>query len=236
MKRTKFIMLALVVALVLMGAGYAAWTQVFQINSTVTTGELRVDAVAGEVNKFEIKHSNAATGYTLATIQEYANVGVTGVTEATRSNVASLYDLHNSTTLDEPATGITFKLPNMFPGTQVVNTVKFTNNGNMGVVAAVKDGAATSAGDLQLFYDMIITVSDGTITRTVDASYVSAEDKCGALEDAIAEVIDDIAVGGNKTITFTQNLPITSGNDNNDTESKSLEWTVPVSFQQYNVQ
>lgn len=40
MKRTKFLALALVVAVMLMGAGYAWWTDELVINSTVTTGEV----------------------------------------------------------------------------------------------------------------------------------------------------------------------------------------------------
>ena len=40
MKRTRFTLLAVVVALALMGAGYAAWTQAFNLGGNVSTGEL----------------------------------------------------------------------------------------------------------------------------------------------------------------------------------------------------
>ena len=35
--------LVLVVAVVLMGAGYAAWTDTFRVDSTIETGELSVE-------------------------------------------------------------------------------------------------------------------------------------------------------------------------------------------------
>lgn len=42
MKKTRFILWVVVAAMVLMGAGYAAWSQTFTINSTVQTGHLYV--------------------------------------------------------------------------------------------------------------------------------------------------------------------------------------------------
>lgn len=43
MKKTRFIALALVVAIALMGAGYAAWTDKLYVENTVNTGRLDVD-------------------------------------------------------------------------------------------------------------------------------------------------------------------------------------------------
>ncbi|MFZ5352001.1 MAG: SipW-dependent-type signal peptide-containing protein [Bacillota bacterium] len=48
MKKTRFLALALVVAVMLMGAGYAAWTDQLVINNTVETGELNVVFVEQE--------------------------------------------------------------------------------------------------------------------------------------------------------------------------------------------
>ncbi|SDJ94625.1 hypothetical protein [Natronincola ferrireducens] len=45
MKKTRFIALALIVAVALMGAGYAAWTDSIEINTTVNTGQLDVHFV-----------------------------------------------------------------------------------------------------------------------------------------------------------------------------------------------
>lgn len=43
MKKTRFLALTLVVALALMGAGYAAWMDVLKVDTTVKTGYLDVD-------------------------------------------------------------------------------------------------------------------------------------------------------------------------------------------------
>ncbi|MFZ5352002.1 MAG: hypothetical protein ACOZCL_04650 [Bacillota bacterium] len=42
MRKTKFLIMVLVVSIMLMGAGYAAWTDQLVINNTVSTGELDV--------------------------------------------------------------------------------------------------------------------------------------------------------------------------------------------------
>lgn len=43
MKRAKFLTLALVVAVMMMGAGYAYWSETLLVDNHVSTGELRVD-------------------------------------------------------------------------------------------------------------------------------------------------------------------------------------------------
>ncbi len=42
MKNKKFLAMILVLSMMLMGAGYAAWTQSFDVEATVNTGELKV--------------------------------------------------------------------------------------------------------------------------------------------------------------------------------------------------
>ncbi|WP_352420628.1 SipW-dependent-type signal peptide-containing protein [Proteiniborus sp.] len=50
MKRTKFLALALAVAVMLMGAGYAAWNETLVITNKVSTGNVDVDMTSGSVN------------------------------------------------------------------------------------------------------------------------------------------------------------------------------------------
>jgi len=47
MRKSRFLVLALVVAVMMMGAGYAAWTEQVTITNNVCTGELDVDLQAG---------------------------------------------------------------------------------------------------------------------------------------------------------------------------------------------
>ena len=42
-EKTRFLVLSLAVAIMLMGAGYAYWTETLTISNTVTTGALELD-------------------------------------------------------------------------------------------------------------------------------------------------------------------------------------------------
>lgn len=58
MKKTKFLALVLVVAIMMMGAGYAAWTDQLKINTTINTGMLDVHFV----DEAELTLSEYVTG------------------------------------------------------------------------------------------------------------------------------------------------------------------------------
>lgn len=62
MKKIRFITLALVVAVMLMGAGYAYWTQTLTISNTVTTGNLDVDFTAASVSNVSAYMDDTASG------------------------------------------------------------------------------------------------------------------------------------------------------------------------------
>ena len=53
MRKPKFLALALVVAIMLMGAGYAQWTDVLTIENTVTTGDMNVEFVDQSSSAFD---------------------------------------------------------------------------------------------------------------------------------------------------------------------------------------
>lgn len=53
MRKPKFLALALVVAIMLMGAGYAQWTDVLTIENTVTTGDMNVEFVDQSASAFD---------------------------------------------------------------------------------------------------------------------------------------------------------------------------------------
>ncbi len=54
MKKTRFLVLSLAVAIMLMGAGYAYWTETLTISNTVTTGALELDFFVEEDHEFEV--------------------------------------------------------------------------------------------------------------------------------------------------------------------------------------
>ncbi len=85
MKKSRFLVLALVVAVMMMGAGYAAWTEQVTITNNVCTGELDVDLQdGGFVNTFSaagVPDDTYATGdYTVdATDANKATVSIEGL-------------------------------------------------------------------------------------------------------------------------------------------------------------
>lgn len=50
MKKAKFLTLALVVAIMMMGAGYAYWSETLIVDQTIDTGELRVDITNAQLS------------------------------------------------------------------------------------------------------------------------------------------------------------------------------------------
>lgn len=58
MKKSRVIVLALVVSLILMGVGYAAWTDRVVISNTVSTGELRVEFVKSCIHPWAAEFDN----------------------------------------------------------------------------------------------------------------------------------------------------------------------------------
>ncbi|NMA95953.1 MAG: hypothetical protein GX974_07925 [Clostridiales bacterium] len=185
MKRTKFILMAVVVALVLMGAGYAAWSQVFELRGTVSTGELFVDVTQGD-HEYEVLDSDGeiVTDGELDTKEDYLDLSVnsskTGEGEG------------------ETLTEINFTLNDMYPGTRVISNLKFTNRGTIKTVAALDEEDFSMPEDLILEFKIQVEGQE----ITVDGNNLSE-----LLEYLVLEPNDDMEV------TVIQEFPHESGND-----------------------
>ncbi len=103
MKKSKFIALVLVVSVMLMGAGYAAWTETLTIDHTVATGNVDIDLANGAINVFQD-----------------ATVVVTDGLDRIATVVGS----------EQAAT---VNLTNLYPGAKIIATIPVTNNGSIPV-------------------------------------------------------------------------------------------------------
>lgn len=103
MKRTKFLALVLVVAIMMMGAGYAAWQETLTINHTVSTGNVDVDLSNGTAVVFENDTINTPDG------------------------------LEHTPTVVGSEQEATVTLTNLYPGAKVVVTIPVKNNSTMPV-------------------------------------------------------------------------------------------------------
>lgn len=103
MKKTKFLALVLVVAIMMMGAGYAAWQETLTINHTVSTGNVDV---------------------------ELANGGIVVHQDSKASNGDGLARTATVVGNEQEAT---VTLTNLYPGAKVVATIPVKNNGTIPV-------------------------------------------------------------------------------------------------------
>ncbi|MCT4607112.1 MAG: SipW-dependent-type signal peptide-containing protein [Marinisporobacter sp.] len=109
MKKTKFLALVLAVAVMMMGAGYAAWNETVTINNTVETGEVDV-ALLKDGSKTEVKNEDNCD-------IEHAGTGV-------------MVENNDKTSTENKAT---VKLTNLYPGAVVDVTIPVKNNGSIPV-------------------------------------------------------------------------------------------------------
>lgn len=103
MKKTRFVAMVLAVAVMLIGAGYAAWTETLTITNTVSTGYVDVDLLNGSV----VVHS----------------------TEVANSDDA--LDRTASATGSEQSATVT--ITNLYPGAEAVVTIPVKNNSTIPV-------------------------------------------------------------------------------------------------------
>lgn len=174
MKKSRFLALMLVVAVMLMGAGYAAWTDTMEITNTVKTGHLDMHFVAEE-------------SFVLA--------------DYTRGSVA--YEQRdNAVTKEENNWDVAnVLLENMYPGAQSKVTLKMVNNSTIPVgMNAITDtrsdnfdGAFNQIGASLRFYN-----AGGNPLTEFSADTTSYANPWIPAQLAGAE----IPVGGYATITF----------------------------------
>ncbi len=216
MKRAKFAMLAVVVALILVGAGYAAWTQVFTINSTVSTGELFVQVVNTE-NNYEVldAEGNVISEGGLNTGNDYLDLKVSSASTG-------------EGTSRETLTELTFNLSKMYPGVRETSKISFKNLGTLKTVTTYKDAAVSPAAGNALWENLVIRVNGAAVNNGS-----SAGDKLNNFAEAVRSAIGNLEPNELKTVTIEIELPYES---ENNTENLSVKWTVPLTFTQYNIQ
>ena len=205
MKRTRFTLLAVVVALALMGAGYAAWTQAFNLGGNVSTGELFI--------KITEDH-------------EYVVLDENGEPAAADAADDPGFDVETETDGEgdrETITELTFNLSNMYPGTRISSTISFENLGSIKAVASV--GEVDYPADYTLWDALDITVGGSTIEG-------SGQVKFDNFKNAIIGYVEELDTESSAvSVEIVFELPYDS---DDTTENLSLTWTIPIVFGQQN--
>jgi len=203
MKKTKFILLALAAALVLMGAAYAAWTQSLTITSNINTGELFVK-IEDKDNTVQV--DKAGDGH-------YVDAGI---------NPDDVFKITKSSNSDGDLTisTIAYELNNMYPGTKITSKLYFTN---IGTIGAITSASIKNASYNALWSELIIRVNGTEIGGS------SAEQKMENFTNAIKNAVGELDISASKIVTIEQELPYTS---TNATERQNLTWSVDLTFTQ----
>jgi predicted ribosomally synthesized peptide with SipW-like signal peptide len=113
MKRVKFIALMLVLALVMLGAAYAAWTDTLTVNATVNTGEVEMKFVSiatwgtggnTYLTSTHTGHNTNTATWTISNLYPDAKVSLAMFAKNTGSIPVKLDDVN--LTLSDPSSGI----------------------------------------------------------------------------------------------------------------------------------
>ena len=206
MKRTRFTLLAVVVALALMGAGYAAWTQAFNLGGNVSTGELFIKIT--EDHEYVVLDENGEP----ADAADDPGFDVETETDGEGDR--------------ETITELTFNLSNMYPGTRISSTISFENLGSIKAVASV--GEVDYPTDYTLWDALDITVGGSTIE---DSGQVKFDNFKDAIIGYVKELDPESSAVSAVSVEIVFELPY--GSDDT-TENLSLTWTIPIVFGQQN--
>lgn len=140
MTKRRVLSTILTLALLLMGFGYAAWTQTFTVNATVTTGELKVAVVDlgtdTEITRTSVLDGNGNTvadyDYSAAALGMIVNT-YDGFTKLELPANAGLPYYDVSMQVPDDAESLTLHLDEAYPGLAVEATVNYKNLGTLPV-------------------------------------------------------------------------------------------------------
>lgn len=134
MKRSKFMIGALVLSMGLLGTGYAYWTDALQVNTTVTTGKLDVDVTGGEMTFKYVDTNSAMNGE-----NAFGTLEAEGASEnLIRWETAPVVEVA------EDGTEMNIEIGNLHPGTEFRYTYTLTNDSTMPIKAVITKPEATT--------------------------------------------------------------------------------------------
>ena len=242
MKKFKMLALALSSAVMIAGAGYAAWTDQLDVTTTVDTGKLNVQFVGPE--------NPGGNNYYASPRMFYLDKNAPGAQPAWNSAVAD--DLLKSK-VTYGAKKMTFTFSNMYPGTRGAGLYVMENNGTIpAVIQKVNVETATldaGANGAEVLDAMTVTHSWLKIKRgseTVASTYIASiplaelEGKLNGFFKGKRLQPGDIVVlgeseGGDKVVdTFNFELPYNSLNGD-EGELETVKIDVSFDFVQHNM-
>lgn len=173
MKKTKILALALIVAVVLTGAGYAAWSTKITYNNNMKTAEWNVfvendakgDSLVAEDKVDNFNSDGTVTG-TLSTdkYNQYDTrdtVDISGAKQANGANFVYTIEPTITSKIEKDDT-VNFAFYNMHPGTSATTRFEIRNKGSIpakiaDVKVTVNDGKPLNAQQQALYDAMVVS-------------------------------------------------------------------------------
>jgi hypothetical protein len=157
MKRAKFLVLAVVVATSMMGAGYAAWTDGFKTTSTVKTGNLDVQITGANATAYVVVNTDNYNGNDYKSLtHQYTDY----------STIKADNLIATQPQIDNDTKSITYNFENLYPGAETVGQLTVQNMGTM--PAAIQKVNVTLEDTDKYLSDNIWVIYDFSIKNVKD--------------------------------------------------------------------
>ena len=214
MKKSKFIALALTLAIALSGVGFAYWSDALTINNNVTTGEFDVSFIRG------------ANDFNPRIVDENVDSYVTESVSQTNDKTTS------------------FTIGNMYPGTVIRYEMNAKNLGTIPAVfdnAVIKINPWHTSPHFLDVLQMTFAVrhydaNGGLIGTLTETGWFSVY----TLEATINTLLKDLRLEPGEIVSFDFtkiSLPASVGNTNpNEYEKQTAIFDITVNWKQHNVQ
>lgn len=211
MKKGRIITATILVATMLIGAGYASWTSSTKINHNITTGNMDVQFIAPHYSSVEVSGD------------QYVQPTVNRTAHEVTFTLNNLYPGASYTTLTEEKNTGTI-------GVKFDNAVVTIADGSNAVLAA----NTTVDFDCWVFNEAGVHI--GTITPT--QSNIHLNQLQSVLNSTLANVrlepnqylrLQGHSVDQSMTFTFNDGATVT-----NDTQNKSLSFSIQLNWKQFN--
>lgn len=218
MKKTRFIALVLAVAVMLIGAGYAWWNETVAIESRVTMGNLEVEIGTNVTYKTGyMMYDNDYSMFVPYFVEneDYVDIGTAGKTTI------------------EGNEAIRLTYTNVYPGAYVAAFVPITNTGTVPVQLNKVFGESLTNNN-----SIDITVVSGADSSNIQNYYTNPLDYPffnPSIEDnTVVYYGPDLEIIPGETKYIYVGIQIDGPGNGNDTERKTVTYTLKPEFIQFN--
>jgi len=217
-RKRKFIVGVLILSLMLMGVGYAAWSQTFEVATTVDTGNLTIEATNAHIMGAQLVYDQWG-------------------------NTKLVYDESIITEAINKGTSIEYNAKNLYPGSSISMLYQVYNGGTIPAVCKNVEISFNRNSNEDLMDEMIVRNVMCTKFDSNGSHFLGSISgvKLIELENALESLIHDVRLEPGESISIGSrdkmsallliDFPISAGNE---TENSQLGFTINTVWEQFN--